>query len=109
MVKAETICVDFDKTLCVDDQFGDVNKKIRGIIEYYWKRGFKIILYTSRQKCDEKKIVAWCVYHCPFIDEIKFNKPEAVVYIDDRALHPSAIFMKEYIQSQSNKLLGLTK
>lgn len=88
MSKANTVCVDFDWTLCSDDQFGEPNESIVNKIgELYMKR-YSIIIYTSRSKTHKMRMYSWLFKHHLFdqIDEIVFDKPEAVAYIDDRAI-----------------------
>jgi hypothetical protein len=107
--KYETICVDFDKTLCLDDKFGKPNTKLIKQIEELYLDGFFIIVYTSRRQCDEHKIEKWLMKHKASYDLILTGKPEAVVYIDDRAVQPNTFFLKQHIKYQSNKLKGLVE
>jgi len=103
--KYETICVDFDKTLCVNDQFGLPNHKISNLIRELNLGGYFIIVYTSRKQ--SYRIQNWLEnYDIPY-DLIVCNKPEAVAYIDDRALPPQTLFLKSIILSMSKKLKAL--
>jgi len=102
--KYETVCFDFDKTICKDDKFGEPNKRIIKLMEDLYCRGFFIIVYTSRRQCDEHKIERWLLENKASYDLIKRGKPEAVAYIDDRALLPQSWFIKDIILSWSNKL-----
>jgi hypothetical protein len=102
--KSETICVDFDKTLCLDDKFGKPNTKIVNVLKHFWEKGFYIVLYSSRKKKDRVAILAWLLYNCPYIDDVVLGKPEAVVYIDDRAVHRDRLFMTSHIEMESRRL-----
>ena len=90
----KTYCFDIDGTICsisVDDYslaepFKDRIEKINDL----YKNGDKIIFYTARgsltglnhEKLTKQQLDKWGVkYH-----EIKFNKPAADYYIDDKAL-----------------------
>ena len=103
MSKANTVCVDFDWTLCSNDEFGKPNKEIVELIKELYKERYEIVIYTSRdanvwetisfghrvRKNDaESSIEKWLKKHKlnEYISNINYNKPEAVAYIDDRAI-----------------------
>ena len=113
MSKANTICVDFDKTLCVDDQFGEVNFKVAQFIKSLWHDRYNIILHTARSDSDYWKINYWLKENklYKYISDIA-AKPEGVIYLDDRA-YPLEWLEKsrdvqqniDYVKERSRELL----
>lgn len=111
MSKANTICVDFDWTLCSNDKFGKPNKDVVELIKELCKERYEIIIYTSRSEWREetlrdvflgnafknkngynmwcnKSIEGWLKKHklTQYIKDVEYGKPEAVAYLDDRAI-----------------------
>lgn len=97
MSKARTVCIDFDWTLCTDDSFGKPNNHLVKIIKILKKNNYKILIYTSRGFWDSIKIIKWLEFYnlIQYIDKVKPHKPEAVMYIDDRAFRCSSIRKNE--------------
>jgi hydroxymethylpyrimidine pyrophosphatase-like HAD family hydrolase len=102
--KYNTICVDFDKTLCSDDKFGEPNKRIVDIVKDQHNKERYIVIFTSRKKKYFYDIMDWCIINDIPFDDIICNKPEAVIYIDDRACHRDRIFMTSHIEHEIKAL-----
>ena len=93
------VAVDFDGTLC-ENAFPEIGKPKRDVIDTikeYKKYGWKIILWTCRNKEYLYKAVSWCKAQGLEFDAINENLPEveevfggytrkifADVYIDDK-------------------------
>lgn len=88
MSKANTVCIDFDWTLCSDDNFGKPNDDMVALINKLFVERYSLTIYTSRKEQDRLKLYNWLAKYNLFekIDYIVFGKPEAVAYIDDRAV-----------------------
>lgn len=99
-MKQKTIGIDFDGTLCQKQKYADgtihevPNTKASEVMQRLHEDGYKLVIFTVRlNPCFEgdiewkrKQIVEWCEkYNTPY-DEITNNKPEAIAYIDDRAI-----------------------
>ena len=93
------VAVDFDGTLCENafPNIGAPKKDVIATIKEYHKLGWKIILWTCRNKEHLTKAVAWCKLHGLEFDAVNTNLPEvqemfggdtrkifADVYIDDK-------------------------
>jgi hypothetical protein len=87
------ICVDFDKTLCSDDKFGIPNQKVIAYIKREHKFGPQLYINTSRTNLHHQEIIDWLKKYKLFnlFFNIYYKKPEADVYIDDKALNTSDI------------------
>lgn len=94
-----TIAVDFDGTLCKDayPEIGAPKWEVINTIKEYKSLGWKIILWTCRNKEHLTKAVDWCRAHGLEFDAVNENLPEvqatyggdtrkvfADVYIDDK-------------------------
>lgn len=86
MRKENTVCVDFDWTLCSNDSFGEPNNDVVELVKKLWAQRYEICIYTSRQSSAEIKQWLREKKLDMYIGYIFVGKPEAVVYIDDRAL-----------------------
>ena len=88
-----TIVVDIDGILTLETEGYGPNyypyrtPNIRNIetLRDYKRRGFKIILYSSRHKEDESLTKQWLRKYCVPYDALILGKPLAHTYIDDRA------------------------
>lgn len=96
----KTIAIDFDGTLCKKQSYGNgyiyemSNEKASDITSKLHEDGYKIVIYTTRLnpsfggdiEWKKQQIITWCDQHGIYFDEITCEKPEAVAYIDDRAI-----------------------
>ena len=93
------VAVDFDGTLCENafPNIGAPKMDVINAIKVYKSYGWKIILWTCRNKEHLTKAIAWCETHGLEFDAINENLPEveemfggytrkifADVYIDDK-------------------------
>ena len=93
------VAVDFDGTLCENafPSIGAPKMDVINAIKEYKSYGWKIILWTCRNKEHLTKAVAWCKLHGLEFDAVNTNLPEvqelfggdtrkifADVYIDDK-------------------------
>lgn len=100
MTNKKTIGIDFDGTICQKQKYGDgeitaePNIGARESIIGLKNSGYKIVIFTTRLNPEfdgdiewkNRQIINWLIkYDIPF-DEITNNKPEAIAYIDDRAI-----------------------
>lgn len=99
--KRKTIAVDFDGTLCQFQHFGDgriVNPPNQDAVEIMndlHETGYEIVIFTVRlhpkwgaeeNREQRAELERWLKeYGVPY-DEITNRKPEAVAYVDDRAI-----------------------
>ncbi len=116
--KSETVCIDFDWTLCSTDEFDEPNSDVVSFIKLLKDKGYRIIVYTSRKNSELSTIREWLVKY-DLSDLIFFiigGKPEAVVYLDDRSIRyggrdmpdlPSPLLedLIDYIVLESERLL----
>ena len=111
MSKANTVCIDFDWTLCSNDKFGKPDEDMVELLKALCENRYEVIIYTSRKEWRTKKLMdqlfgdsynnesrdgewkedrieKWLKKYelDKYITDIVYGKPEAVVYIDDRAL-----------------------
>lgn len=93
------VAVDFDGTLC-ENAFPEIGKPKQSVIDTikeYRNYGWKIILWTCRNKEHLEQAIAWCDERGLVFDAINTNLPEvqemfggdtrkvfADVYIDDK-------------------------
>ena len=134
MDKWKTISVDFDKTLCSDDRFGRPNTKVVDFIKEMHAERFDIIIHTSREHDGKRNydshaylgsfvknmigpssIESWLKKHrlSQYITTIYYDKPEALVYLDDRAVrvneHLDFDLTKDLVYTASELLRRETK
>lgn len=98
--KKKSIGIDFDGTICKKQPYGDgtiyskPNEGASEVIGNLKKAGYNIVVFTVRLhpkfggdlEWKKKQIEDWLnKYQIPF-DEITNNKPEAMAYIDDKAI-----------------------
>lgn len=96
----KTIGIDFDGTICKKQHFGDgkiyqePNEHAKRTIDRLKESGYSIVVFTVRLhekfggdiQAKKDEIARWLnKYEIPF-DEITNCKPEAIAYIDDRAI-----------------------
>lgn len=108
----KVIIVDFDGTLCLfekDTSAENIPKGIPNIplinkLNELYNKGYEIEIYTarghnsckSREEAKEKYesiIKDWLNKHNVKYSKLSFQKPYARVYIDDRAIRPSEIYI----------------
>ena len=95
----KTIGIDFDGTICKKQPYGDGTiyetpkddaiRIVNGLAKEY-----NIVIFTVRlhpkfggdMELKKQRIVNWFTLHGIHFDEITNNKPEAMLYIDDRAI-----------------------
>lgn len=109
MSKANTVCIDFDWTLCSNDKFGKPNPKMVELIKKLYAERYEILIYTSRKDrkleqnngvvvsyIRDNSISNWLKKYdlIKYICDVIYYKPEAVLYIDDRAYRYSASRLK---------------
>jgi capsule biosynthesis phosphatase len=105
-----TLVIDIDHTICIPndsekdtiEKYGKA-KPISEMIQSIHKakeRGYRIVLFTARRMAthdgDINKVIedvgeitiAWLKEHNVPYDELMFGKPNAVYYVDDKALKP---------------------
>lgn len=96
----KTIGIDFDGTICQKQRYGDgtitaePNQQASDTINELKKEGYKIVIFTTRLnpkfggdiEWKKQQIINWCNKYDILFDEITNNKPEAMIYIDDRAI-----------------------
>lgn len=93
------VAVDFDGTLCENafPEIGEPKQNIIQVIKNYKEKGFRIILWTCRNREQLTQAVEWCTEQGLEFDAINQNIPEvqemfggdtrkvyADVYIDDK-------------------------
>lgn len=98
--KQKTIGIDFDGTICQKQKYGDgiITQEphigAKDVIEKLKNAGYRISVFTTRLnpkfggdiEWKKQQIINWLnKYEIPF-DDVSNNKPEAVAYIDDRAI-----------------------
>jgi capsule biosynthesis phosphatase len=106
-----TLVIDIDHTICIPnvnetdtfEKYGKA-KPIKEMIDAIHKAklaGYYIVLFTARRMAthdgDINKVIkdvgqltiTWLEEHGVPYDELKFGKPNAVYYIDDKAMLPS--------------------
>ena len=72
------LAVDFDGTLCEDNypEIGKPREDIIGLVQSYRKKGYKIVLWTCRNREALAQAVAWCKEHGLEFDAVNENIPE---------------------------------
>jgi capsule biosynthesis phosphatase len=120
MIRRERcIVMDVDGTLCVkrrpDESYADVRPRedVLAALREYRKRGFYIILATSRNMNSydgnvglitantAKTLLAWLDRHEVPYDELHVGKPWAGkggFYVDDKAIRPSEFLALSYAE-----------
>ena len=100
MNKQKTIGIDFDGTLCKKQSYGNgkihevPNEGAYEVMESLRKEGYQLTIFTVRLNPKKEggiapkkaEIERWLKLHNIPYDEVTNNKPEAVVYVDDRAI-----------------------
>ena len=106
-----TLVIDIDHTICIPndnetdtfEKYGKAEpiKEMIDAIHRAKQAGYYIVLFTARRMAthdgDINKVikdvgqltVAWLKEHEVPYDQLKFGKPNAVFYIDDKAMLPS--------------------
>lgn len=103
MNKPKIIAVDFDRTLCIGNNWpniGEPNRRVINYIRHSKHLGAKIILYTCREGKLLDDAIYWCSQHRIEFDAINENIPEVInwmgnnsrkivadEYIDDKAVN----------------------
>lgn len=106
MMNRETLVIDLDGTLCSQEKTGtyhlakprkDVIKKVNEL----WQSGWKIIIFTARgmnthdedleliEELYRKLTISWLSENRVCYDILKFGKPSADVYVDDKGVNIS--------------------
>lgn len=93
------LAVDFDGTLCEDayPEIGKPNTNVIGLVQSYRQQGWRIVLWTCRNREALDAAVAWCSQQGLEFDAVNTNIPEvqemfggdtrkvfADVYLDDK-------------------------
>lgn len=102
-------CFDIDGTICTKTSHYKFAEPIQPMIDRInklYENGNTIILSTARGKASgvnyeeltRQQIFKWKVKH----NEIRFDKPSADFYVDDKAVIPETLYLKEYKQVFTN-------
>jgi 7-cyano-7-deazaguanine synthase in queuosine biosynthesis len=87
------VAFDFDGVLC-DDAYPGVGAPKLGYCEAakeLWKRGYTVIVFSSRRSLDYQEVRRFCDKHIyPGMQIALSSKPVADVYFDDKGLLPAA-------------------
>lgn len=100
MTKQKTIGIDFDGTLCRKQKYGDgtihevPNEKAAEVMTRLHEDGYRLVIFTTRLNPSfggnitwkSAQIAHWLLENGIPFDEITNAKPEAMAYIDDRAI-----------------------
>lgn len=86
-----TISFDFDDTLArsvwPEPGIGDPIPDGLSLLEFYFRNGYRIWVFTARHWADHADIVTWLDSHAPgMVDQVICGKPLASLYVDDRAM-----------------------
>ncbi len=114
-MNTQTLVIDIDHTICIpNDNATDTVEKYGSAlpilemiesIRIAKEKGFKIILFTARRMAthngDINKVIKdvsdltekWLKFHNVPYDELHFGKPNAIYYVDDKALRPEEFIM----------------
>ena len=106
----QTLVIDIDHTICTPndsekdtfEKYGKATPKLEMIesIRKAKEKGFRIVLFTARRMAthngDINKVISdvgdltvnWLKENNVPYDELMFGKPNAVYYVDDKALRP---------------------
>lgn len=109
-MQLNTLVIDVDHTICVpnDNETGTYEKyalakpipEMIDSIRVARENGFRIILYTARRMATHdgniNKVIEdvagitikWLKDHDVPYDELQFGKPNAMYYVDDKAIRP---------------------
>lgn len=90
--KLKTVCIDFDRTL-MDHQnvapghkMGYPEPHAVEAVNALWSRGYHIVILTARRPAEHRIVEQWLRhFQIPF-NQVTNVKPEALCYIDDRAI-----------------------
>jgi uncharacterized HAD superfamily protein len=87
--RGSLVFMDIDGVIAVEQndiplEHRAVIKGARRALSLLCKRGYRIILYTSRSKYVERETVKWLKKNDIPFDDIIFDKPRGNIYIDDR-------------------------
>jgi ribonucleotide monophosphatase NagD (HAD superfamily) len=87
--RSRVVVIDIDGVLA-EEQYNisleerQVVSEAREALELFQQKGYKIILFTSRVRQQEKATVDWLIKNDMIFDDIMFGKPRGALYIDDR-------------------------
>ena len=100
MVERKIIMMDFDGTLTQGGRFwtDDVIKPNQEMINWSneeYKKGNVIIIFTARPYEVMRDTVAWLIKHGVKYHGINMDKPGAQMYVDDKAINPLNVGIKE--------------
>ena len=73
------LAVDFDGTLCTGDNYPEIGKpntEIINLVHAYRKAGWRIVLWTCRNREALEAAISWCVEQGLVFDAINENIPE---------------------------------
>jgi len=105
--------VDFDDTLCQhfgpdtsDIEGGVPNLPLINKLNELFDKGYEISIFTARGHFSapiredaiamyRPRIKAWLEKHGVKYNELSFNKPYGIIYIDDKAMRPDELHMLE--------------
>ena len=87
--KNKVLIIDIDGVLAVERKFTSYENLVpideaKESIAILKKQGFKIILHTSRYSAEKKETTSWLEANGIEYDEIRFDKPRGIIYVDDR-------------------------
>lgn len=102
------IAFDYDGTLTDEDNYPEVEdlpEETREVLGRLARKGYEIIIHTSRQSLDEPEI-----REATEVDSVNTGKPVADLYIDDKGLYPgfdinlTEAFIEAYFDTQKDYL-----
>lgn len=119
-MSTQTLVIDIDHTICIpNDSVKDTFEKygrakpipeMIDAIASAKKKGYRVILFTARRMSthngDINKVIEdvgdltkqWLKDHNVQYDELIFGKPNAVYYVDDKAMLPSTFL--EWVKNE---------
>lgn len=83
------LIVDIDGVLAVEQYNIPISKRpvVSGApdsVRFLKQKGYKILLFTSRPESQKEETIEWLTNSGIPFDDIIFNKPRGIIYIDDR-------------------------
>ena len=93
--KVDTLVFDLDGVICKEEpqnwkHYYSVVPNIDIIykLNVLSKRGYKIVIHTSRLEEDRDITVNWLRRYGVNYNELRFNKPKGLIYVDDKSVRP---------------------
>lgn len=105
-MKRLRVCFDLDGVVCWAEypEFGKVRKDVLRLMKYL-REDYDVVVWTSREEPEREQVARFLQENNIPCDELIMGKPQALIYVDDRAINVDQLNVVRRIISRAKNEL----